>query len=97
MVSLLREVGLIALVGLVAYLGLCLLTYSASDPGPTHTGSGGPIQNMGGRVGAWFADLGPEGSGGTAADSGPLGLDGVITGATWTTKFGSSRKISMPS
>jgi len=39
------------------YLLVCLLSWSPGDPGPSHTGNGGPIQNWGGRVGAWFADL----------------------------------------
>ena len=56
-VSLLREVGLISLLAVVGYLLICLLTNSPADPGPTHTGSGGEVQNMGGHVGAWFSDL----------------------------------------
>ncbi len=40
----------------LAYFTLCLLTYSPSDPGPTHTGSDGVIHNLGGRVGAGLAD-----------------------------------------
>ena len=36
---------------------VCLATYSSADPGPTHTGSGKDIANMGGAVGAWIADL----------------------------------------
>ena len=55
--ALLREVGMIALLAVVVYLGLALLTYSPGDPGPTHTGDGGEIANLGGRVGAWVADL----------------------------------------
>lgn len=55
--SLLREVGLISLLALVGYLLICLLTNSPQDPGPTHTGSGGDIHNMGGSVGAWLSDL----------------------------------------
>ena len=55
--ALLREVGLIVLLALVVYLALALFTYSPDDPGPTHTGSGGDIVNLGGKVGAWFADV----------------------------------------
>ncbi len=55
--SLLREVGLILLFALLGYLFVCLLTYSPFDPGPTHTGSGNEIINLGGKVGAWIADL----------------------------------------
>ena len=56
--ELLREVGLIVLLAVIVFLALALATYSPDDPGPTHTGhSGGDIANLGGRVGAWFADL----------------------------------------
>ena len=55
--SLLREVGLILLFAVVGYLFVCLLTYSPADPGPTHTDTGKEIVNMGGKVGAWIADL----------------------------------------
>lgn len=55
--SLLRGVSLILLLTVVAYLFVCLVTYSPDDPGPTHTGSGTDIANMGGMVGAWLADL----------------------------------------
>ena len=55
--ALLREVGLIVLLAVVVYLAVALATYSANDPGPTHTGSGHDIVNLGGKVGAWFADL----------------------------------------
>ena len=48
---------MIVLLAAVAYLFVCLITYSADDPGPTHTGSGAEVSNMGGRVGAWIADL----------------------------------------
>ena len=56
-VSLLREVGLISLLAVVGYLLICLLTNSPADPGPTHSISGGEVQNMGGYVGAWFSDF----------------------------------------
>ena len=55
--SLLREIGLLVLLLVVGYLVICLLSWSPQDPGPSHTGSGEPIANWGGRVGAWFADL----------------------------------------
>ena len=54
--ELLREIGLLVIFALAAYLFVCLVSWSPSDPGPSHTGGGGPIQNWGGRVGAWFAD-----------------------------------------
>ncbi len=55
--SLLRGVVLLLLLAVVGYLLVCLATYSAADPGPTHTGSGKDIANRGGVVGAWIADL----------------------------------------
>jgi len=54
--SLLREVGVLAMMGFAIYLMICLLSWSPSDPGPSSTGTGQEIQNWGGRVGAWFAD-----------------------------------------
>ncbi len=41
----------------VAYLALILVTYARSDPGWSFTGSGEPVRNGGGAVGAWLADL----------------------------------------
>ncbi len=57
--ELLREVGLIGLLAVIVYLAFSLSTYSPSDPGPMlggGGGGGGDIANLGGRVGAWFAD-----------------------------------------
>ncbi|MBX2869705.1 MAG: DNA translocase FtsK 4TM domain-containing protein [Acidiferrobacterales bacterium] len=54
--SLLREVGVLVVMGFAVYLLVCLLSWSPNDPGPSSTGTGGEIQNWGGRVGAWFAD-----------------------------------------
>jgi S-DNA-T family DNA segregation ATPase FtsK/SpoIIIE len=34
-----------------------LLTYSRNDPGFTHSVAAGPITNLGGRLGAWVADV----------------------------------------
>ena len=48
---------MIGLVALTGYLLACLVSFSAFDPGWTSTGAGGPIRNLGGRFGAWFADL----------------------------------------
>jgi len=44
--------GAIALIMLVA-----LLSYSPQDPGFSHTGTGAPVRNQIGAVGAWFADI----------------------------------------
>ncbi len=42
---------------LAVYLLISLLTYSAQDPGWSNSGTGGPVQNLGGSFGAWFADV----------------------------------------
>ncbi len=54
---LLRETGLLAIIGFAGYLFICLLSWSPTDPGPSHTGGSVDIANWGGRVGAWFADV----------------------------------------
>ena len=48
---------MIAFAALTLYLLVSLVTYSEQDPGWTFTGSGGGVENLGGRFGAWFADL----------------------------------------
>ncbi len=53
----LRESALVVLVALGAYLMVALLSYDQGDPGWTHTGSNQLIGNLGGTVGAYFADL----------------------------------------
>lgn len=53
---LLREIGLLGLLAFAVYLLLCLVSWSPTDPGPSHTGGSGQVSNLGGRVGAWFAD-----------------------------------------
>lgn len=49
------------LVIVLVLVGICFLialsTFNAGDPGWTYTGSGAPIQNSAGRVGAWLADV----------------------------------------
>ncbi|KAF1709794.1 cell division protein FtsK [Pseudoxanthomonas kalamensis DSM 18571] len=53
-----RDLALIAIAPLLLYLLACLFTYSASDPGWSHTGSlTAPVHNLGGIVGAKLADL----------------------------------------
>ena len=52
-----KEVLVIALGAFTAYLLVCLVSYSSSDPGYTHTGVNNDVQNLGGRFGAWFSDL----------------------------------------
>ena len=51
-----REAALILLSALALYLLVALASYSPVDPGWSRTGSG-EIRNLGGPVGAWFADV----------------------------------------
>src|SRR5687767_5177389 len=55
--ALVREFWWFALVGLALYLLLILSTYSKSDPGWSRSVSVPAIENAGGRVGAWLADV----------------------------------------
>lgn len=52
-----REGSLIIAFLLGLALLISLLTYSPADPGFTTTGSGAPVENAVGRVGAWTADV----------------------------------------
>jgi DNA segregation ATPase FtsK/SpoIIIE, S-DNA-T family len=53
----LRE-GALLVFGMVAlYLLVALLTYHPGDPGWSYTGDGDGVRNLGGRGGAWFADV----------------------------------------
>jgi DNA segregation ATPase FtsK/SpoIIIE, S-DNA-T family len=56
-VRLLRESGWFLIVVAFVYLALILATYNKSDPGWSFSGSAAPLQNKGGVVGAWLADL----------------------------------------
>jgi S-DNA-T family DNA segregation ATPase FtsK/SpoIIIE len=56
-VRLLRESWCVLVAAALVYLVLILATYSKSDPGFSFTGSGAPIANGGGIVGAWLSDL----------------------------------------
>ena len=53
----LREGALLLLVAFGAYFMVALMTYDSADPGWTHTGTNHLVSNMGGTVGAYFADL----------------------------------------
>ena len=55
--SRLREGAFIGVAAVCLYLLMALLTYSASDPGWSATGSGASIRNLGGPTGAWLADV----------------------------------------
>jgi len=53
----LREAGLYLLVAIAVYLLISLWTYHAADPGWSHSGSSSKVENLGGRAGAWLADV----------------------------------------
>ena len=42
---------------MATYLAMALISYSPNDPGWTHIGPVGGLHNLGGRAGAWFADV----------------------------------------
>ncbi len=53
-----RDLALIAIAPLLLYLLASLFTYSPEDPSWSQAGNlTAPIHNMGGRVGAWLADM----------------------------------------
>ena len=52
-----REGALIVLGAIAVYLLVSLLSYHHGDPGWSHTGPRGVVQNIGGAAGAWFADV----------------------------------------
>ena len=55
---LLRDIALILIAPFLLYLLVCLATYSPADPGWSRSGSvATPLQNRGGLVGAWLADV----------------------------------------
>lgn len=54
---LLRESGWLILVGAAFYLILIFYSYDRGDPAWSHSGDYDHIQNAGGHVGAWLADL----------------------------------------
>ncbi|EHQ53036.1 DNA translocase FtsK [Ectothiorhodospira sp. PHS-1] len=53
----LREGTLLVLTAAAAYLFIALASYSPTDPGWSQTGTGMKVTNLGGRAGAWFADV----------------------------------------
>jgi DNA segregation ATPase FtsK/SpoIIIE, S-DNA-T family len=57
MARLLRESWWLLVVAGFLYLALTLFTYTKTDPGWSFTGTGAPIANRGGAIGAWIADL----------------------------------------
>jgi len=57
LIRLLREAGLYVLGALALYLFISLWSYSSTDPAWSHRGSALGVENAGGRVGAWLADV----------------------------------------
>ena len=53
----LREGALLGMIALCLYLCMALFTYSTGDPGWTRSGDVADVQNAGGRMGAWIADV----------------------------------------
>lgn len=56
LVTRLREGFFILIITFAVLLLLALMTYHSGDPGWSYTGSGDATKNIGGRLGAWFAD-----------------------------------------
>ncbi|MEO8752006.1 MAG: DNA translocase FtsK 4TM domain-containing protein, partial [Casimicrobiaceae bacterium] len=54
---LVRESWWLLVVALLVYLALILASYANTDPGWSFSGTGAPLGNRGGPVGAWIADL----------------------------------------
>lgn len=54
---LLRESSWLLLVGAALYLLLIFISYDRADPGWSHSGYVDSLQNTGGYIGAWLADL----------------------------------------
>lgn len=52
-----REIGLIGLMAAALFALLAIVSYSPGDPSFSFTGNGGPVDNLVGRSGAWFADV----------------------------------------
>jgi len=52
-----REAALFLLGALAIFLLIALATYDVRDPGWSHTGQGVSLNNAGGNIGAWFADV----------------------------------------
>ncbi|SDU07350.1 DNA translocase FtsK [Halopseudomonas salegens] len=53
----LREGALLAMIAVCLYLCMALFTYSPEDPGWTRSGDVSQVQNAGGRMGSWVADI----------------------------------------
>ncbi|MCB1641876.1 MAG: DNA translocase FtsK 4TM domain-containing protein, partial [Xanthomonadales bacterium] len=56
--QMLRESVVVLALPVALYLFACFWTFDPSDPGWSHAGSQASVHNLGGRAGAWLADLG---------------------------------------
>ncbi|MEW6612105.1 MAG: DNA translocase FtsK 4TM domain-containing protein [Pseudomonadota bacterium] len=56
----LRETALFLLIALALYLALSLLSFNKDDPSWSHSGPGEGVENLGGIVGAYVADIGMQ-------------------------------------
>lgn len=54
---LLREGVLILTIGIAIFLFLSLISYNSNDPGWSYIGTTSGVDNIGGYIGAWFADI----------------------------------------
>ena len=52
-----REGAMIFILAIAAFLLMSMVTYSPQDPGWAYSGGTGPVENAGGRAGAWFSDV----------------------------------------
>ncbi|MGR9106112.1 MAG: DNA translocase FtsK 4TM domain-containing protein, partial [Gammaproteobacteria bacterium] len=52
-----REVLLLGMTALALFFLISLATFSLDDPGWTSSGSGTPVKNAGGAIGAWISDF----------------------------------------
>lgn len=83
-----RDLALIAIAPALLYLLASLFTYSPTDPGWSHSGSVvAPVHNMGGRFGAWIADVLLQLCGYVA-----FLLPFVLGGVAWIALFGLERE-----
>ncbi|WP_240954190.1 DNA translocase FtsK [Solimonas marina] len=52
-----REAAMLGCLGLSLFLLVTLASFSPDDPGWSSSGSGAPVQNLAGPIGAWIADV----------------------------------------
>ena len=52
-----REAAMLACLGLSLFLLVTLISFDPNDPGWSSSGTGEPVRNLAGAVGAWIADV----------------------------------------